>query len=237
MNATHGSSTPSIVLVHGAFADGSSWSHVIPLLEKEGFAVTAVQNPLTSMTEDIATTRRLIESQEGPVIVVGHSYGGAVITGAASGSPYVKALVYVTGYAPDTGEKIGDLAGKFGPSNLKSALKTDTAGFLSIVRSRFHEVFAKDVAEDIARVMAATQKPIQGAIFGESITIPAWKTIPSWFLVTTEDQAIKPELQRFMAMRMGARTSEVVSSHVPFISRPAEVVKTILAAATAAITR
>lgn len=226
-----GSSKPSVVLVHGAFADASSWRHVIPLLEREGLDVTAVQNPLTSLTEDIATTRRMIEAQKGPVVVVGHSYGGVVITGATAGIPRVKALVYVTAYAPEAGEAISLLAGKFGPSALKSAIEVDAAGFLYVVRSRFHEVFAMDVAEGVARVMAATQKPIQGTIFDESIEIPAWKTIPSWYLVATEDQAIKPELQHFMARRMGARTSEVKSSHVPFISQPEEVAKTILEAA------
>jgi len=235
MNAKDGGSRPSIVLVHGAFADGSAWRRVIPLLEQEGLAVTAVQNPLTSLTEDIATTRRLIEAQGGPVVVVGHSYGGAVITGAAAGSPYVKAMVFVTAYAPEAGEPISVLAGKFGPSALKSALETDSAGFLTVVRSKFHEVFARDMADDVSRVMAATQKPIQSSIFGESIEVPAWKTIPSWFLVATEDQAIKPELQRFMAGRMGAKTSEVQSSHVPFLSKPDEVAKTILAAVSFAI--
>jgi pimeloyl-ACP methyl ester carboxylesterase len=222
---------PSIVLVHGAYADGSAWRHVIPLLEREGFTVTAVQNPLTSLAEDIATTRRVIDAQKGPVIVVGHSYGGAVITGAAFGSPNVKAMVYVTAYAPDAGEAIGSLAAMFGPSAIRAALETDAAGFLSISRARFHEVFAKDVPEDEARVMAATQKPIKATIFGEPAGSPAWKTIPSWYLVATEDQAIKPELQRYMANRMNAKTSEVRSSHVPFISRPDEVVKTIKEAA------
>jgi len=235
LNTNDGKSKPSIVLVHGAFADGSSWRHVIPLLEREGFEVTAVQNPLTSFAEDTAMTRRVIDAQKGSVVVVGHSYGGAVITAAAAGSPNVKALVYVTAYAPDAGEAIGPLSKMFGASALKAFLEPDTAGFLYISRARFHEVFAKDVPVDVARVMAATQKPINGAIFGEPAGNPAWKTIPSWFLVATEDQAIKPELQRFMARRMGAKTSEVKASHVPFISQPDEVVKTIMEAASVVI--
>ena len=236
MNTTDNHDKPAIVLVHGAFADGSGWRHVIPLLELDGYAVIAVQNPLTSFGDDVATTKRVIDAQAGSVVAVGHSYGGAVITAAAAGNPHVKALVYVAAFAPDSGERISELLDRYGPTPLSMALAPDGAGFLYIDRARFHDVVAKDVSLAEARVMAATQKPIAGAAFGGSVDTPAWKTIPSWYLVAQEDQAIKPELQRFMAKRMGAHATEIKSSHVPFISRPKEVAKLIKEAASAAAT-
>ncbi len=228
------SDEPVIVLVHGAFADGSAWRQVIPLLEQDGYTVIAVQNPLTSFVDDVATTKRVIGAQRGSVVAVGHSYGGAVITGAAAGNPNVKALVYVAAFGPDSGEKLSELLEKYGPTPLDSALVPDAAGFLYIDRAKFHDVYAKDVSFAEARVMAATQKPIAGGAFGGSVDTPAWKTIPSWYLVAQEDQAIKPELQRFMAKRMGAQTTEIKSSHAPFISHSKEVAKLIKEAASAA---
>ena len=226
-----GSATrPCVVLVHGAFADGSGWRHVIPLLEKEGYTVTAVQNPLTSLADDVATTRRVIDAQTGPVVLVGHSYGGAVITGAAAGSTNVKALVYIAAFAPDSGDSLGSLLKSKAPSAIGPALVADAAGFLSIDRAKFHDVFAKDVSPSEARIMAATQKPIFGAIFETPGGTAAWKSIPSWYLVATEDRAINPDLQRFMAKRMGATTVETKASHVPFITHPREVAKVIKAA-------
>lgn len=224
---------PTIVLVHGAFADGTGWQHVIPLLERDGYTVTAVQNPLTSVADDIATTRRVIDAQPGPVVVVGHSYGGLVITGAASGSPKVAALVYVAAFAPDAAEPIGPLTEKY-PAPSATALRPDAAGFFYIDRALFHDIFAKDVGDREAAVLAAAQKPLAGASFGAVLTVgPAWKTIPSWFIVAQNDRVISPDLERFFAHRMGATTTELASSHVPFISRPAEVVKVIEEAATA----
>ena len=161
-----GAQKPTIVLVHGAFADGSSWQRVIPILQRDGYAVIAVQNPLTSLAADVETTKRVVDAQTGPVVLVGHSYGGAVITAAAAGSSNVKSLVYIAAFAP---------------------------------------------------VDQAT-----------------WKTVPSWYLVTQEDQAIDPELERFYAKRMGAKTTEIKSSHVPFISHPPEVARLIEQAASAA---
>ncbi len=224
---------PSIVLVHGAFADGSGWSHVIPLLEKAGYTVTAVQNPMTSLADDAATTKRVIDAQRGPVVLVGHSYGGAVITVAAAGSTKVKALVYIAAFAPDSGDSLGSLLKSKAPSDIGPALAPDSGGFLYIDRAKFHDVFAKDVPTGEARIMAATQRPIFGAIFETPISDAAWKTIPSWYLVATEDRAINPDLERFMAKRIGATTSEVKASHVPFITRPKEVTKIIEAAANA----
>jgi pimeloyl-ACP methyl ester carboxylesterase len=225
---------PSIILVHGAFADATGWQHVIPLLERDGYTVTAVQNPLTSVADDIATTRRMIDAQLGPVVVVGHSYGGLVVTGAASGSPNVKALVYVAAFAPDSAEPIGPLLEKY-PAPSGAALRPDAAGFFYIDRAVFRDIFAQDVGAQEAAVLAATQKPLAGASFAAQLTVPpAWKTIPSWFIVAQNDHVINPDLERFFAHRMGATTTELASSHVPFISQPAEVVKVIEQAATAA---
>ncbi|MEP0888841.1 alpha/beta hydrolase [Leptolyngbya sp. FACHB-16] len=226
-------SKPAIVLVHGAYADGTSWQHVIPLLEQDGYTVTAVQIPLTSLADDVATTKRVISNQEGPVVVVGHSYGGNVITGAAAGHPQVKALVYVNAFAPDVGEKTSDLNKRYAAPPISTAIVSDTENFLYVDRGKFHEFFAQDVSETEARVMAATQKPIASAAFEQSVNDIAWKTIPSWFLVTQSDRAINPELQRFMAQRMGAQVTEVNSSHVPFISHPEEVARVIEAASSA----
>jgi pimeloyl-ACP methyl ester carboxylesterase len=221
---------PAIVLVHGAFADASSWQRLIPLLERRGYYVTAVQNSLTSLTDDIATTRRVIEAQKGPVVVVGHSYGGAVITGAASGNPNVMALVYVAAFAPDANEAVAAFGEQY-PSALGPALRPDAAGFLYIDRTAFHDVFAKDLRTSDTEVMATTQKPIHGSAFGGTIAQPAWKTIPSWYVVAQEDQAINPELERFYARRMGATTTELKTSHVPFLSHPDDVARVIEQAA------
>jgi pimeloyl-ACP methyl ester carboxylesterase len=230
-------SKPTIVLVHGAFADGSSWAKVIPILDGDGYTVIAVQNPLTSLADDIATTKRVIDAQKGPVVVVGHSYGGAVITAAAAGSPHVKALVYVAAFAPEVDEVLAAPGQKFAPPALSSALVPDAAGFLYVDRAKGHDVFAKDVPAADARVIAATQKPVAGSVFTASVPGGAWKTIPSWYIVASEDQAINPELERFYAKRMGATTTEIKSSHVPFLSHPKEVAKVIEAAATAPTAR
>ena len=222
----------TIVLVHGAVADGSCWSKVIPLLERDGYNVIAVQNPLTSYADDVATTKRVISAQKGPVILVGHSYGGAVITGAGVGEANVKALVYVAAFAPDEGEVIMPLLQKY-PSKLGTALVPDSAGFLYIDRAKFKDAFAGDVADEERRIMEATQKPVQGAIFGHQFATPAWKTIPSWNLIAKQDNAINPDLQRFFATRMKATVTEIDSSHVPFMSKPSTVAKIIQQAAQA----
>ena len=223
----------SVVLVHGAWADGSSWNKVITLLQGQGFNVTAVQNPLKSLAEDVATTKRAIESQPGNVILVGHSYGGAVITEAAAGNSKVKGLVYVAAFAPDEGESLGPLAERFAPAPLGSAVAPDSAGFLFIDRTKFQSVFANDLSKEEASLLAATQKPLAASIFGEPVRAAAWKNIPSWYVVSTQDNAINPDLERFMAKRMGAKTKEIKASHVGFISNPAEIAKVIEAAALA----
>ena len=226
-------SKPAIVLVHGTSADATSWQHVISLLQRDGYIVTAVQNPLTSLPDDIATTKRTIDAQQGPVVVVGHSYGGNVITAAAVGNPQVKALIYISGFAPEPGESISQLNSRYAPPPVSTALVADTADFLYVDREKFPEVFAKDVAPAEAQVLAVTQKPAAKTVFDQSVESAAWQTIPSWYLVTGEDQAINPELQRFMANRIGAKTTEIQASHLSYISHPREIANLIIEAASA----
>ena len=226
----------TVILVHGAFADGSSWGNVIHNLEKEGYDVIAVQNSLTSYADDVATTRRVIDAQAGSVVLVGHSYGGAVITGAARNAANVRALVYVAAFAPDAGENLQTLLQQF-PSKIGAALTPDAAGFLYIDRSQFKEAFAADVSDRDLSVLSAAQKPINSQTFGQVYETPAWKDIPSWYLTANNDQAINPELQRVFAQRMNATTREVDSSHVPFVSQPAAVTEIIKEAAEATLQR
>src|SRR3954470_9919599 len=223
---------PTIVLVHGAFADASSFERLIPLLLKDGYNVVAVQNPLSSLPDDIATTKRLIDAQKGPVVVVGHSYGGVVISSAASGNPNVKALVYLAAFAPEANEPVGPLTDKY-PTALGKALRPDAASFLYIACDQFRGVFAADLTESAAAVACATQKPVHNSVFGATIDAPAWKTIASWYLVSRQDHALNPDLERFYAKRMGATTSEINSSHLAFISHPKVVARFIEQAATA----
>ena len=225
---------PTIVLVHGAFANSSSFERLIPLLLQDGYNVVAVENPLSSVADDIATTKRLLSWQKGPVVLVGHSYGGVVITGAAAGNPNVKALVYLAAFAPDANEPIGPLNDKY-PVDLGKYLKPDPAGYLYIECDKVHELFAADLPEAAAPVVCATQKPVHNSVFGASLESPAWKTIPSWYLVSRQDHAINPDLERFYAKRMGATTSEIDASHVAFISHPDVVAKLIEQAAAATV--
>ena len=201
-----GATKPTIVLVHGAFADGSSWQPIIRILQRDGYPVIAVQNPLTSLADDVATTRRVIDAQSGPVVAVGHSYGGAVITGAAAGNERVRALVYVAAFAPDAGEPIGAFGERY-PTALGAALRPDAAGFLYMDRAQFHDVFAADLPAAETRLLAAAQKPVAASVFGASVPEAAWRTIPSWYVVAQEDRAINPELERFYAQRANARTT------------------------------
>ena len=223
---------PTIVLVHGAFADGTGWQHIIPILQRDGYTVIAVQNALNSLAGDVETTKRVIAGLKGPVVAVGHSYGGAVITGAAAGNSNVKALIYIAAFAPEAGEPIGAYTLKY-PSSLGPALIPDAAGFVTIDPTQFRELFAQDVSVTEASVMAAAQKPIIGSAFASSVAEAAWKTIPSWYLVAQQDRAINPDLERFYARRMGATTAEIKSSHVPFVSHPKEVARLIEQAASA----
>jgi pimeloyl-ACP methyl ester carboxylesterase len=231
--ATATAAKPTVVLVHGAFADGTGWQRVIPLLERDGYTVIAVQNPLTSFNTDVETTKRVVDAQQGPVVLVGHSYGGAVITEAAAENPRVKALVYIAAFAPEAGEAIGAFGEKY-PAPLGGALKPDAAGFLYVDRAKFRDVFARDVPATDVSVMAAAQKPIIGNVFGATVTHASWKTIPSFYLVSQQDRAINPDLERFYAKRMGAKTVEVNASHVSFVSHPDAVTRLIEQAASTA---
>ena len=223
---------PTIVLVHGAFADAMAWARVIPILQRHGYHVVAVENPLTSFDVDVATTRRLIEAQKGAVVAVGHSYGGAIISAAAAGNANVSALVFVAALAPDSAEAVAAFLEKY-PAPLGKALAPDAAGFLFIDPAKLRDVFAADVPLAETAVMAATQKPINGASFQASSNVAAWKHIPSWYLVAKQDRAINPDLERFYAKRMHATTVEINSSHVPFLSHPAAVARLIEQAASA----
>ncbi len=221
-----------VILVHGAWADGSSWSDVIPLVEKAGHEVIAVQNPLVSYADDVATTRRAIDAQQNSVVLVGHSYGGAVITKAAVGATNVRALVYIAAFGPDEGDNLQTLLEKY-PSKIGGAMVPDAAGFLHLDPAKFKEAFAGDVSDRDLSIMIAAQKPIHSAIFGQIYEAPAWKEIPSWYLIANDDQAINPALQRMFSERMSATIHEVKSSHVPFMSNPSVVANVILEAANA----
>jgi len=228
---------PTIVLVHGAWADSSGWNETIKHLQKKGYTTLAVATPLRSLHGDAAYLRSVLATIAGPIVLVGHSYGGMVLTNAATGNANVKALVYIAAFAPDQGEKQIELilknpGSEIGPATL--TVRPYPGGLDSyITPSEFHRVFAHDVPENTAAVMAATQRPFDLAILDETSGAPAWKTIPSWYLVATEDRAIPPATQRFMANRAGATVAEVATSHVPMISRPHAVTGLILDAANA----
>ena len=218
---------PSVVLVHGAFADGSDWARVIPLLQARGVRVTAVQNPLTSLADDVAATRRAIDAQPGKVVLVGHSWGGTVITEAGAGDK-VAALVYVSAFAPDVGQNSGELGKGYPTPPGLAALSADASGFLHISDEGMRTQFAFDLPPARAAVMAATQGPIAAKAFDEPVTVAAWKTHPSWFVISTRDRMIAPELQSAMARKIGARVTRVATSHVPQEAEPAKVAAAIL---------
>ena len=233
MSALSQAAKPTIVLVHGAFADATSFQGLIGLLQDKHYSVVAVQNTLTGLDADITTTKRLIDAQKGPMVVVGHSYGGAVITGAAAGNPNVKALVYIAAFAPDANEPVAALQGNYPAPPLSTALVPDAAGFLYVDTAKFRSVVAQDLPVHLTRIAATTQKPVINTVFTASTPQAAWRTIPSWYMVATEDHAINPDLERFYAKRMNAHTTEVKSSHIMYISHPADVAKVIEEAAQA----
>ena len=219
----------SVVLVHGEWADGSSWSKVIPLLQKNGLRVTAVQLPLTSLADDVAVTRHVIALQEGCTVLAGHSYGGSVITEAGTNAPNVVGLVYVSAFAPDEGESLGDLYARAAAPGV-AHVRPDDEGFLWIDP----EAFAQDVDPVQARILAVVQKPIAARIFGDKVTRPAWELKPSWYLVSEIDRMIPAETQRFMSKRMGATVVSVPASHWSMVSHPDQVAKLISDAASSA---
>jgi pimeloyl-ACP methyl ester carboxylesterase len=224
----------NVVLVHGAWADASCWRKVIPLLQDKGFSVAGVQLPLTSLSDDIAVTRNMLAAQKGTTVLVGHSYGGAVITGAANGARNVAALVYIAAFGPDENESLESL-GKQGPATAGSAqIRPDQQGFLWISPEGFPAAFAADVDPIEARVMAVVQKPLSLQSLVEKSGPPAWKHLPSWYLVSANDQMIPPQAEEFMAKRMGATVRSVPASHASMVSRPKDVADLITLAAESA---
>ncbi|AZG15492.1 alpha/beta fold hydrolase [Cupriavidus pauculus] len=219
--------TPTVVIVHGAFADGSDWAKVIPLLQARGVKVQAVQNGLESLAGDVAATRRAIDNQPGKVVLVGHSWGGTVITEAGANDK-VSALVYVAAFAPEAGQSTEEAGKAFPPAPGIGKLVADKDGYLSLPPEAVASDFAQDVPAAQARVMAATQGPIQAKAFGEKTTVAAWASRPSWYIVSANDRMIPPDLERAMAKRIDAKVTTLPTSHVPQQSRPADVAKVIL---------
>ena len=220
----------TIVLVHGAFADASGWQDVIPILQRDGFNVIAVQNPLSSLAGDVAWTRRVIEAQSGPVVVVGHSYGGAVITEAGT-DPNVAGLVYIAAFAPDKGESVSSLIKDPPPGAPVPPILPPQDGFLFLDRAKFRASFAADVSPELAAFMADSQVPWGVAALDGAVTEPAWRSKPSWYLVSTDDKMIPPDAQRAMSKRAGATVVEVKGSHSVYVSQPKAVAALIAKAA------
>ena len=226
----------NIVLVHGGFVDGSGWQPVYRILRNEGYTVSAVQNPTLSLKGDSATARRAIDAQEGPVVLVGHSYGGAVITDAGN-HPNVAALVYIAAFAPDAGESVNSLIADPPPDAPLPPILPPQDGFLFLDRDKFHGSFAADIPAELAEFMADSQVPWGLDAVGGTIDVPAWRSKPSWYLLTNEDRMIPPPAQRFMAERAGATVAEIAASHSVFLSQPSAVAGVIQTAlkATAAV--
>jgi pimeloyl-ACP methyl ester carboxylesterase len=220
----------NVILVHGAWADGSSWSKVIPLLEAKGLKVTAVELPLTSLADDVATLKRAFALQDGPFLLVGHSYGGSVITEAGN-DPKVAGLVYVAAFAPDKGESTLDQI-KANPTPLGPELRPDAAGaFFKLSDKGIFEDLAPDLPEVERRVLFATQAPTAGAAFGTPISAPAWRNKPSWFVIASQDRVISPKLEEAEVQAMKAKSITIASSHVVMLSHPVEVARFIDGAA------
>jgi pimeloyl-ACP methyl ester carboxylesterase len=220
----------NIVLVHGAFADGSSWSKVIPLLQSKGYRVIGVQNPLTSLADDVAATQRAIASMDGPVLLIGHSWAGVVITEAGN-NPKVAGLLYVCAFAPDDGQSLTDLAKTFPPAHGNSAVQVSQAGFLTLSLKGINDDFAQDLPPADRHVVFATQGEWGAQCTIDRISRAAWKIKPSWFIVGADDHMINPDLERAEAKRMKATTLELKSSHVPMVSQPDKVAAFIIEAA------
>ena len=243
--ARSSSPKPTVVLVHGAWADASSWSRVVGRLLDRGYPVIAPANPLRDLTSDSAYLASVLGGIAGPIVLVGHSYGGAVITNAAAGNPNVKALVYIAAYIPDVGDDVFHLTSQFPGSgiippgnpgaNLRAQpfpLPDGTSGIdLYLTNDSFREIFAADLPIDLTRLMAATQRPVALQAFQETSSSAAWKTVPSWALIALQDRAIGTENERFMATRAGARTVEVKAAHAVMVSQPGSVTDVILSAA------
>ncbi|WP_321896658.1 alpha/beta hydrolase [Paraburkholderia heleia] len=220
----------NVVLVHGAFADGSSWNRVIPLLEARGLHVVAVQNPLSSLADDTAATKRVIGQQKGPVVLVGHSWAGVVISEAGNDGK-VKSLVYVAAFAPDNGQSIADITQGQPAAPWASELRKDSAGYLTLSDKAIRQDFAPDLPPAQQRIVAATQGPWFSGALSQKVTQAAWHDKPSYFVVTTRDRMIDPALQESMAKHIGAKVTRVNGSHVSMLSQPKAVADAIIDAA------
>ena len=222
---------PNIVLVHGAWADGSCWRAVIRLLQQEGYNVTAPQFPLTSLADNLARLRSVLGAQAGPTVVVGHSYGGQIVTALGTDAPNAVGLVYVAGFALDEGESIGGLLAGGEPTPALAHLRIDEQGFAWLPQDDFLKHFAADVDPVEASVMYAVQQPLAASALADVMGVPAWKHLPTWFAVSKNDEAIPPDAQRLFATRMGATVTELVASHVGMVSHPEEVAALVMSAA------
>ena len=222
---------PNIVLVHGAWADGSCWSAVIERLQAGGYHVTAPQFPESSLADDVARLRQVLDLQDGPTIVAGHSYGGQVMTALGQDAPNVTGLVYIAAFGLDQGESLGALLSQGPVTPALAHLVTDKKGFNWLSEDDFVNHFAADVDPAKAKVMYAVQQPLTTSVLGDVMGVPAWKTLPSWYLVATDDQAIPPDTERRFATRMSATTVEIPSSHVAMVSHPGDVAQLIKTAA------
>ena len=219
----------NVLLIHGAWADGSSWAKVIPLLQAAGLNVTAVQNPLTSLADSVAATRRALALQDGPTVLVAHSWGGTVLSETGI-DPKVTALVYVAARAPDAGEDFVALSAKFPAGAVRAGVR-EHDGFTTLSEDSFLKYFANGVEPKEAKVLYAVQEPTAASLFGGRTTAAAWHAKPSWYAVSKLDQTINPDLERFLAKRMNATTVELEAGHLSLVSHPKEVADLILAAA------
>jgi pimeloyl-ACP methyl ester carboxylesterase len=229
--ASHTRNNSTAVLVHGAWADGSSWNKVTTALLQRGFKVVAAQLPLTSLSDDVTALRRVLDRQDAPIVLVGHSYGGAVITAAAAGNPKIKALVYVAAIVPDEGETVGEIFGRVVPHPDAPKLQPDGDGLLWVAANAFHDAIAQDASVEETTLMAATQKPIALKCLGEPMTYPAWKEKPSWFLIAESDRMVSPDTQRYTAERMKSKIVSLPVDHFPMASHSSAVVGLISEAA------
>jgi pimeloyl-ACP methyl ester carboxylesterase len=232
MMSSHTQNKVTAVLVHGAWADGSSWNKVTTELQRRGFKVVAAQLPLTSLTDDATALRRVLRRQDTPVVLVGHSYGGAVVTAAAGEDSQVKALVYVAAIVPDEGETVGEIFGCVAPHPKAPKLQPDSDGLLWVTADAFRDAIAPDASTEETALMAAIQKPIALECLGERMTQPAWKRKPSWFLIAENDRMVAPETQLYTAERMKSRIVSLPIDHSPMASRPDAVIGLISDAAT-----
>jgi len=227
------SAPANVILVHGAWADGSCWSGVIERLQADGYHVTAPQFPLTALADDVARLRHVLQLQDGPAIVAGHSYGGQIITALGTDAPNVAGLVYIAAFGIDEGESLGALLGQGPTPPALEHLFTDPQGFIWLPEDDFVKHFASGVEPARARVLHAVQQPLAGSSFTDVMAAPAWKSRPSWYMVAAGDQAIPPDAERLFASRMGATTVEVSAGHLAMVSHPDETARLITAAAEA----